>query len=187
MISKHQDEILMFQLIIQSQLSLYPEIQIDDLYKLTYQAALGSEHAINNTEEARDWLFRELTELQNIPPVPLYEEISPFGIILRLNLAPFMEIGGDPDALLDAFLKTVNEFNGNYDKFELYWSGIVELALKGEINFDVAELKDFHQQLSRQGYPAIHHSIQYKNAYHPHYRVVSRPSLHQSITRLLVQ
>lgn len=185
MTSKQQDEFLKYQLIIKSQLTLYPEAHIEDLYKLTYQASMGSEHAIKNPEGARDWLIRELAELNKSPSVPLFEDISPYGIILRLNLAPYMDIGGDPEALLDAFLKTANEFTGNFNKLAFYWSGIVELAVNGEINFDVTELKDFHRQLSRQGYPVIHHSIPYRNAYHPHYRVISRQSVHQAIPGLL--
>ena len=85
-----------FQLIILSQLSRYPLSQIEDLYKLTYQAALGSEHAVEDHKAARVRMFRELEEMVNISTDPLFDEISPDGQIVRIHLKPFIDSEGEP-------------------------------------------------------------------------------------------
>ena len=53
----------MIERILRSHISHYPSMQIQDLYKLLHQAAIGSEHALANPESARNWLTRELAEM----------------------------------------------------------------------------------------------------------------------------
>lgn len=52
-------ESLNFQPIALEHCSRYPGLQVEDLYKLVHQAALGSEHAVKDIEVARQWLMRE--------------------------------------------------------------------------------------------------------------------------------
>jgi len=170
-----------FQFIIQSQLSRYPLSQIEDLYKLTHQAALGSEHAVEDLKAARVWMFRELEEMVNISTDPLFDEISPDGQIVRIHLKPFIESGGEPEILLEAFMQTANEFKGSIEKLKQIWRSIERLAESSEINFQAGELRKYISLMDSAGYPAVHHSLQYQNAYHPHYRVVSREFMHQII------
>lgn len=170
-----------FQLIIQSQLSRYPISQIEDLYKLTHQAALGSEHAVKDVASAYGWLLSELEEMVNIPSDPLFEEISPDGQIIRVHLKPFIDNGGEPEILLQAFVNTANEYQGSIAIFKQYWMSIEQLAEYGGLNFQPDELQEFNLKLGSLGYPAVHHSMQYKKAYHPHYRVIASEYLPQII------
>ena len=174
-----------FQLIIQSQLSRYPLSQIEDLYKLTHQAALGSEHAVEDRKAARAWMFRELEEMVNISTDPLFDEISPDGQIVRIHLKPFIDSGGEPEILLEAFIQTANEFMGSIEKLIQNWRSIERLADSSEINFQAEELRRYFSLMDSAGYPAVHHSLQYQNAYHPHYRVISREFVHQIIPDLI--
>jgi hypothetical protein len=91
----------MMETILRSHFSRYPLMQVQDLYKLLHQAALGSEHAVRNPETARNWLTRELAEMGDGPPEPLFDPISPGGEIARVHLRPFVAGGHNPDALLD--------------------------------------------------------------------------------------
>lgn len=174
-----------FQVIILSQLSRYPLSQIEDLYKLTHQAALGSEHAVKDLKAARDWLFRELEEMVNISTDPLFDEISPDGQIIRIHLKPFVERGGEPEILLKAFMQTANGFKGSKEKLMQNWRSVEQLAESGEINFQAEELRSYISLMGSLGYLAVHHSLQYENAYHPHYRVVAREFVHQIIPGLI--
>lgn len=174
-----------FQSIIQSQLSRYPLSQIKDLYKLTHQAALGSEHAVNDLKTARDWLFREIEEMVSISVDPLFDEISPDGLIVRIHLRPFIDSGGDPEILLEAFIRTANEFKGSIEKLNQNWRDVERLAESCDINFKAEELRSFFSLMDFLGFPARHHSQIYRDAYHPHYRIVSREYMHQIIPGLI--
>ena len=49
-----------FRNIIDHQFALYPEMTIQDLYKLVYQGVMGSGHAISSEESAGNWLREEI-------------------------------------------------------------------------------------------------------------------------------
>ena len=173
-----------FQLIILSQLSRYPLSQIEDLYKLTHQAALGSEHAVEDLKAARVWMFQELEEMVNISTDPFFDEISPNGQIVRIHLKPFIDSGGKPEILLEAFMQTANEFKGSIEKLKQNWRSIESLAESNDLNFKAEELRSYIFLMDSLGFPPVHHSLIYRDAYLPHYRVVSREYLHQIVPGL---
>ncbi|MGW8226313.1 MAG: hypothetical protein ACWGOY_11295 [Anaerolineales bacterium] len=162
-----------FKPIVLDHFSRYPELQIEDLYKLTHQAALGSEHAVNDIESARQWLFRELNQLPAVSPEPLLDYITPDHSIARIHLLPYIAAGGEPENLLQAFVRTANEFQGSFDVLKQYWTSIEALAQGGELPFPPKHLRKMIHQMEASGFPAIHHSIKYVEAYHPGYRVVA--------------
>jgi hypothetical protein len=114
--------------ILTKQISRYPLMQIQDLYKLIYQGALGSEHAVHDEEGARKWLEKELQDLQNGPPEPIIDPINPSGEIARVNLRPYLHHGGSPDSLLDAFIQTANEYRGSEEMLIGFWAHARRMA-----------------------------------------------------------
>jgi hypothetical protein len=82
-------------------------------------------------------------------------------------------------------MQTANEFKGSIEKLKQNWRGIERLADSSEINFQAEELRRYISLMDSAGYPAVHHSLQYQNAYHPHYRVVSREFISQIIPGLI--
>jgi len=79
---------LKLQDIVLSHLSRYPLAQLEDLYKLYYQASLVSEYALKDVETAREWLNEELDQLGLNQNEPLLETISPDDRIGRVHLPP---------------------------------------------------------------------------------------------------
>jgi hypothetical protein len=156
-----------FETILRDHLVRYPAMQVQDMYKLIHQAAMGSEHAIPNPVSAREWMERELSEMGSGPDEPVMDPISGDGKIVRVHLRPFIAGGGDPDALLDAFIRTANEFRGDKNTLESYWKIATEM-----LHFSYAEMDEFIKSLRAQNYPAVHHSEAYERAYRPAYRVV---------------
>lgn len=58
----------MIESIPRKHLTRYPLLQIQNLYKLLHQAALGSEHALTDRLPVERWLRRELAEMgEGIP------------------------------------------------------------------------------------------------------------------------
>lgn len=162
-----------FETILIAHLRRYPMMQVADIYKLVHQASLGSEHANRDQIAAQRWLEQELAQLGEGPEEPLNDPISPGGHILRIHLRPFLAEGGNPGSLLEAFLRTANEFQGSLAELQACWAEVSWLAAKGCLPFGIAEVQDFGQSMAAQGYPAVHHSAAYTAAYRPAYRVVA--------------
>ena len=167
--------------VLEIHIARYPKMQVEDLYKLLHQAAMGSEHAIPSREAARQWLNREVGALGDLPTQlgdePLIEPISPAGRLVRVNLRPYLLERRDIDLLLDAFVQTAEQYSGDTATLDDYCQGAVDLAREGALPFSPSELEARFAELKRQGYPAVHHSETYREAYGPAYRVVLRDLL----------
>jgi hypothetical protein len=92
---------------------------------------------------------------------------------VRIHLRPYLARGGDPDALLDAFIRTANEFPADTATLVRYWSWAETLAGDGELPFRTQDLQAFLQDMRALGFPAVHHSEIYVREYRPAYRVVA--------------
>ncbi len=147
----------------------YPAMQIQDVYKLLHQAALGSEHAISDPASAQKWMERELAEMGEGPEEDTIDPISPNGQIVRVHLRPYIAQGRDPKTLLTAFIRTANEYHGEKNVLENYWK-----ATTGMTHFSSEDVEHFIEPLRTKNYPAVHHSKIYENTYRPAYRVVLR-------------
>ena len=152
-------------------------MQVQDLYKLLHQAALGSEQAVEDVEKAREWLDREIRTIGEGREEALLDTISPGGQLVRVNLRPYLQDGGDPDALLRAFVRTANEYPGSTERLRAYLQVALEMADAGTIPLGRAALEAFFDARSEEGYPAVHHSPAYQPAYAPAYRVVDQQFL----------
>jgi len=163
-----------FRRILGDQLARYPLMQVQDLYKLIHQAAMGSEHAVRDVASAQAWLDREVRELGEGPAEPALDPISGDGQIVRVHLRPYIQMQGDLDLLLRAFVRTANEYRGEVARLRAYAASAGQMADAGLMPFAGAQWAEFCATLGREGYPAMHHSTVYEAAYHPAYRVVAR-------------
>jgi len=83
------------------------------------------------------------------------------------------------DALLEAFLKTANQFRGDERVLKGYLIQAVELADRSLIHIRLHDLTRYLSLVSSAGFPAVHHSEEFNRVYHPAYRVVAREYLPQ--------
>lgn len=157
-----------FRNIIREQLSMYPDMLLGDMYKLVYQGVMGSGHAVASKEHAGNWLREEVDSLSGFSErEKLFEEISPDGTVLRINLRPFVEGGGDTDRLLTAFIRTGREYRGSNEELVYWWGLLPGLQSK----FDKDELSGYIEARRMEYFPAVHHSEEYRKLYKPCYRV----------------
>jgi hypothetical protein len=161
-----------FRRLLTAQVLRYPRLEIQDLYKLIFQASFGSEHAVGDFEVARRWLMRELRELAPGLEEPMADPISPDGRIVRVNLRPYLANSGDPAALLEAFIRTGREYRGAGATLQRYWRYAERMATVGLLAFAPEALQGFFAKIQAAGFPAVHHSPMYTTAYRPAYRVV---------------
>jgi hypothetical protein len=146
----------------------YPLMGAQDVYKLLYQVAFGSAHAVINPREAYDWLQSEVEALIEPYPEPAIDPISPDGTLLRVHLSPYLAQGGDLTVLADAFVRTSQVYQQDRGKFEQYLDEAMPL---------VPGLMGLVKALKDQDYPTLHHTTIYRQAYKPAYRVVLKQFL----------
>ena len=166
-----------FQEILTVQVERYSRLTPQDLYKLVYQAAMGSAHAVDDVEYVREWLDEEIAGLSRGPEEPIVDVISPDGQMVRVNLRPFIAAGGDKEKLLEAFVRTANEFEGSEEKLRQYWKWAEPVAEGGQCFFTKEQMQRYFFEREIQGLPAVHHSQKYERIYKPAYRVVARKYL----------
>ncbi len=151
----------------------HPLAGAEDLYKFLHQAVYGPGHAIASREAAARWLEREIEGLG--PPVEGEAGCEPLGgepPLVRVNLRPFVAQEGDLDQLLDAFIASAVQGRGTVRRMKVVLRlavSYVQCAGRGELAPELAELS---AEMAAAGYPAIHHSDAYLEAYQPAYRVV---------------
>ena len=161
------DEKSAFQKAVDEQLQRYPAMQIQDLYKLVYQATMGNEHLMTDSAAAHGYLIHELESIQASAAAPLLEEISPDGEVVRLNLRPFKARHGDHRVLFQAMLQTARTFQKSPEQLERHLRELEKTA-----PFDAVKMQAYFREMREQNYPATHHSAAYEEKYKPAYRVL---------------
>lgn len=153
---------------MRAQFVRYPFMQVQDVYKLVFQAVFGSEHAVIDSQSARKWLEQEIEQLGPGPNEPVIDPIAAEGQVVRVHLRPFLAEGGDPETLLDAFIRSGKEIHGDAQTFASYW-----MVARQTGHFSQAEMDAYYETKRTEGFPAVHHSPVYAAAYCPAYRVVA--------------
>lgn len=166
-----------FQKIVLSHAERYPGWLAPDLYKLIHQATLGSGHAVTSAENARAWLEEDLAGLGENREEPLLDPIAPDGAIVRVHLRPLVRSGLAVDLLLEAFIKTANNYRGEVTNLRACLLQAVELAEHDLIHIRLHDLTHYLGLVSSASFPAVHHTDEYRQAYQPAYRVVLREYL----------
>lgn len=159
--------------ILLGELDKYPKMQIQDIYKLLHQAAMGSEHAVKNEESVKNWMKLEISGLKWSQTDNLIDTISAEAKIVRINLRPYINAGYNPTKLVELFIKTANNFEGSSNELEEYLEIALELSKLKIIPYDYTEMLSFFNQMKEKKYPAMHHSKIYSESYFPAYRVVA--------------
>lgn len=161
-----------FRRILALQFKRYPLMEVQDLYKLIHQASMGSEHALQDLGDTRNFLEREVHGLADGPDEPLQDIISPDGRIARINLRPYCASNASLEKLFEAFVRTASEFEGSTMRLRCYCSYAERLTGESLFAFSRTEMRTFFDKMEVQGFPAVHHSASYATAYQPAYRVV---------------
>lgn len=166
------DEEDRFRAVIVEHLQSYPGMEVRDIYKLVYQAAMGAEHAAPDRTVARRWLEQEIASLPEASPEPLIRPLSADGSLVRVDLRTYLASDGDLESLLDAFLGTAERVGGSHRRLRRLWGYVESMASDAEIPFASTDLQAFYSEMESQGFPAVRHSDLYKQRYKPAYRVV---------------
>jgi hypothetical protein len=162
-----------------------PAVEIQDAYKWIYQATQGGEHAAPSPKQAAAWLEKEWADLgPGSSGDPLVEPLGESGIV-RINLRPFRDAGGAPDALVAAFVRSAAAFKADRRAFEDAWLLLGERLSQGTIGrLTRADWERLDREARASGYPAVHHSAGFTDRRRPAYRVITKEEAERLIASL---
>ena len=149
-----------------------PEMRARDAYKLLYQGVYGVGHLMG--PGALDYLQKEAASLdvKDQPGDPLMESVSVDGSVVRVNLRPFLAKGYPLIQLMEAMRNS--EVVGNPKDLIEIWEAFAKLVWSGQLDFEHNEVDAINRDLDRDAPQPMHHTEQYRDKYHPAYRVVRR-------------
>lgn len=172
LISAQEKSKTSYKELLLAEIKRHPHSKVEDIYKFIHQASFGSEHAVKDTIAVRKWMENEISNLDLSINDEMFNQLSPDGKLVRINLRPYLNKGFDPNLLLDAFIKTANNFKGKANDFKMYWKAAEKLAKSNKFKFTSEELNAFFEEQSKNKLHAIHHSREYELEYKPAYRVI---------------
>ena len=164
------------QSFIRQQMFLYPKSHVLDLYKSCFQDYMGAEHLISDRKQVKSYLDEELAniDIDDLPKWP-YEPCGIKGRYVRISLRSVKEGLITEDMLLDAFVRSANIKRPSVKSWSRRWHKIIGTIDKMNLNLpDYDREKQFIDSILSVGKYAISHSSDYREAYHPHYRIVER-------------
>jgi len=150
----------------------WPQLELTDLIKLLYQAAFGCGHFAPDGERVMAFLCEELKATQADPSGALVERIP--GGYARVHIAPYAAQGMSIHTLARLFMLTADEpvKDNAAAWFDAGLDLLVSMADAGELPFGAQDVRDGVAAYRAAGCPSVHHSEQFRAAYHPAYRIV---------------
>jgi hypothetical protein len=167
---------------IELELEAYPESRAQDVYKSFCQDNLGPEHLIQDPVSAAQYLKEELRTYQEDldslrykVPTSLYDYVGDQNHYVRVDLSVILDGLVTEEAFLDAFIRSANEGKRVTEKeWVKKWREVSKILRK-----DFKDIPDLDQDLHKldslvaEGHYIMHHSQAYRDAYHPHYRIIA--------------
>ncbi len=150
--------------LLQLHLETHPKAEIRDAVKFLYQATFGGGHMIPDPNVSYAYLCREWAAL---PKNRTAAEAEDMGSYIRLDLSVLDRIS--PKTLNAMFVASAQDVPQDKTQFIEYLKSFTEKDF-----FDKEKISVYLKNYSASGYPAVHHSDAYRDAYAPAYRIVRR-------------
>jgi len=164
--------------LLDSHLNRYPLMEIQDAYKLLYQAALGLERSLHVYSDFEEDLLEEWQRVTASAALPSWEDIHPHGLLVRFHLAPFKARAGQPSKLATICYWSAPLLPGNIEDLKNGWETLRRMCHEKRWGRFSAQASDeFDQWLKRYQFPPVQHSERYRREYQPAYRLVLREFL----------
>lgn len=147
----------------------YPKMRLSDHIKLIYQNEFGCGHLITAPDASLERLEAECKTAR--PGLNLFEQIG--NGYRRLYLKNALELGASPKTMHRIFLATAKKGDGSTDSLRRKLQQLYELCQEGKLPYKAGLCQFYLINYEAAGFPTVHHTPRYKNAYAPSYRVVS--------------
>ena len=179
---------LSIQGFVNRQMQNYPKSRLLDIYKSCFQDYMGAEHLLSDRQRVKAYLDEELNTTSLDDLMPWYYE--PCGIdssYYRVSIKTIKEGFITEDQLLDAFIRSVNsETRPSVESWSNRWHMIIGTIDRMKLDMpNYQEDKQLIDSVLSVGKYAISHSPDYREVYHPHYRIVERSIFEKEIKHLI--
>ena len=158
---------------LRAQMANRPESRLQDLCKALYQSTFGCGHLISDVAAAEQSIREELAagvpSCRDIEPLDGLWDRVPLGILAGVLT---------PATLARAFALSAAMPREDTAALEARLDVLRELLTEGALPYNAAEAEAELARWQAAGYPACHHSADYRAAYHPAYRVLHRHYTH---------
>lgn len=151
-----------FEAVVSDHYQRYPLMRPQDFGKLAYQSEFGPEHLVEDAQGAAMFVSREwqAAEDQGSPRNP-----EPIGNgLCRFHMTHTLFSPENAKALTAQFVRSAREHTGTREGLEIRVQYLFQLPVEGMAAWLAA--------WREQGFPPVRHSVVYRNAYRPHYRVL---------------
>ena len=152
-----------------SHFNTYPQLRIQDIFKYLHQSVFGCEHMISSPERAVTYIQ---TEAQSDPCSGDASVESLDGEYSRVPLA-YLSKGLSAETLGKLFYLSASAEKDTAERLDDRLNIAEQLIAEGKISLSLSDFKAARARWQADGYPAIHHSEAFREAYHPSYRVIS--------------
>lgn len=160
--------------ILLKQYEMYPKMQIKDMVKLIYQNEFAGGHLIINENACLERLIEEVGGLQKrLPaakPPDSFDEIG--NGLCRLNLETIQDSGIDMGTINRFFINTADSVSGSIQGLEEKLEILRQCCIDKALPYRLEEVEAYQEEYKGQGYPPVGHSMEYREAYSPAYRIV---------------
>lgn len=177
---RQKEQLQTLQMALEHMMDTYPEARLQDIYKSYYQDHFGPGHLITDTAMVRHYLYSELSENDVSYPI-YYEPTGREGRFVRVFLSAVTDSMVSAEELLDAFVRSANEFQEPKTEWLTEWNEIVRTIRENEIYVEGFDEDEPALTDAAQNNQAMHHSRAYNIAYYPHYRIVRRDIFEKEI------
>ena len=171
--------------LVESQQQLHPQLRVQDVYKLFYEATFGVGHFLADSSGAASDLMNELGSLDSgSAGEPLLESISLNGGIVRVNLRPFKALNLDASKLVKVMFQSARETLPDTLMFNRLWNEFSGLVKYGLLRFPADEVKVWEKKVEGGTIEPVHHSSEYSVAHRPAYRVARRGTFESTFGKI---
>ena len=179
---------LSIQGFVNRQMQNYPKSRLLDIYKSCFQDYMGAEHLLSDRQRVKAYLDEEMNTTSLDDLMPWYYE--PCGIdssYYRVSIKTIKEGFITEDQLLDAFIRSANsETRPSVESWSNRWHTIIGTIDRMKLDMpNYQEDKQLIDSVLSVGKYAISHSPDYREVYHPHYRIVERSIFEKEIKHLI--
>lgn len=150
----------------------YPELRIQDFFKFIYQSSFGCEHLLSDVASAETYIRKEAESQQG--ETANGEPVEPLdGDYCRVHLS-YLKEGLSPETFAKLFVRSAEHVADGQSALEKKLEALTELVAEKKLPFAPEELATEIEEWKNAGYPACHHSEQFREKYHPAYRLMKK-------------
>lgn len=150
------------------QVAIYPQLQIQDVFKFLHQSAFGCEHFVASLEKATAYIAEEFATGVSQAQI---EDLD--GAYCRVPLC-ILKSGLTAETFAKLFVASAKKEETGLENLLKKLKIAKEMAGEGLFPFTEEAFSQALEQWATKGYPAVHHSDTFRQAYHPAYRVMAK-------------